>query len=450
MVIVKGKAKNLLDKAKESCLLAVDVFNKPKTSFRSGAYIVFMNIAWTSLFHAIFQKHRVKFYYRDENNPRNYKKIDGEPKPWELSTCVKEYFKDKDKEYEPIRENINFFIPLRNKIEHRFMPELDNLIFGMCQSLLHNFERILTEEFGENHSINESLVFSLQFSKTHTKENKPSKDFLRIKEQIMGFNEELPPEILSDPNYRFQAILIQTNNPNKADYAITFIHENNLKPEQMQEINHAVGIITEKLTPVSNLGKSRAKDVVKEVRKELTKIYGKRIKFNSYHHNKCSIEYEARPEKGSKDKIKTNKEFCTYDDVFDDYAYTEKWTKFLVKKLSNEEEFIRLFPNQQKEIVGLLTSTEVCKKVKRELNNKYGLKIKFGTLNHLKCCLYYIIRPPRGQEPDNNLNSEFCIYEGRNNYLYTHKWVEFLSNKLKDEKEFLNVFPNQEELILNN
>ena len=31
MVIVCGKAKNLLDKAKESCLLAVDVYNNPKT-----------------------------------------------------------------------------------------------------------------------------------------------------------------------------------------------------------------------------------------------------------------------------------------------------------------------------------------------------------------------------------------------------------------------------------
>ena len=54
MVVVRGKAKNLLEKAKESCLLAVDIYNKPKTSFKSDAYIILMNIAWTSLFHTIF------------------------------------------------------------------------------------------------------------------------------------------------------------------------------------------------------------------------------------------------------------------------------------------------------------------------------------------------------------------------------------------------------------
>ena len=50
------------------------------------------------------------------------------------------------------------------------MPELDDLIFGESQSSLHNFEQILTEEFGEKHSINENLVYSLQFSKYYIKE----------------------------------------------------------------------------------------------------------------------------------------------------------------------------------------------------------------------------------------------------------------------------------------
>ena len=54
MVVVRGKAKNLLDKAKESCLLAVDIYNKPKTEFKSGAYIILMNVAWTSLFMRFF------------------------------------------------------------------------------------------------------------------------------------------------------------------------------------------------------------------------------------------------------------------------------------------------------------------------------------------------------------------------------------------------------------
>lgn len=46
--------KNCLNKARESALLAVETYNKPATSFKSGGYIVLMCIAWTSLFHAIF------------------------------------------------------------------------------------------------------------------------------------------------------------------------------------------------------------------------------------------------------------------------------------------------------------------------------------------------------------------------------------------------------------
>lgn len=42
-----------LEKATDSAMLAVEVYNKPATKVRSGAFIVLMCIAWTSLFHAI-------------------------------------------------------------------------------------------------------------------------------------------------------------------------------------------------------------------------------------------------------------------------------------------------------------------------------------------------------------------------------------------------------------
>lgn len=43
-----------LEKAADSAMLAVEVYNKPATKFRSGGFIVLMCIAWTSLFNAIF------------------------------------------------------------------------------------------------------------------------------------------------------------------------------------------------------------------------------------------------------------------------------------------------------------------------------------------------------------------------------------------------------------
>ncbi len=76
-----------------------------------------------------------------------------------MSKCIKEYFKDKNT---PSRENLNFFIGLRNQIEHCFLPALDLEIFGECQALLLNYEKLLTQEFGENYSLGESLAVPLQ------------------------------------------------------------------------------------------------------------------------------------------------------------------------------------------------------------------------------------------------------------------------------------------------
>jgi hypothetical protein len=48
--------KQLLQKAKDSALLAVEFYNKPAVSFKSEGFITMMCIAWTSLFHAYFLK----------------------------------------------------------------------------------------------------------------------------------------------------------------------------------------------------------------------------------------------------------------------------------------------------------------------------------------------------------------------------------------------------------
>ncbi|MGQ9702878.1 MAG: DUF3644 domain-containing protein [Bacteroidales bacterium] len=56
--------KQLLQKAKDSALLAVEFYNKPAVSFKSEGFIVMMGIAWLSLLHAYFFKNRIKPYYR--------------------------------------------------------------------------------------------------------------------------------------------------------------------------------------------------------------------------------------------------------------------------------------------------------------------------------------------------------------------------------------------------
>ena len=76
------QVKAALEKACDSAILAVEVYNKPAVKFKSGGYIVLMVIAWTSLFHAIFLRRKTKPFYRKSN--RRFEKIDEDFKHWEL------------------------------------------------------------------------------------------------------------------------------------------------------------------------------------------------------------------------------------------------------------------------------------------------------------------------------------------------------------------------------
>jgi len=133
-----------LEKARESALLAVEVYNKPAVSFRSAGYVSLMVIAWTALLHAIFVRRDQMPYYRHKNG--RFVKVDGEFKHWELGECARHYWGEDNGN--ATRKNLEFFIPLRNKIEHRHIPALDASIFGECQALLLNFDALLGFEFG--------------------------------------------------------------------------------------------------------------------------------------------------------------------------------------------------------------------------------------------------------------------------------------------------------------
>jgi hypothetical protein len=178
------QVKAALEKACDSALLAVEVYNKPAVKFKSGGYITLMVIAWTSLFHAVFFRKKTKPFRRKAN--KRYEKIEGDFKYWELDECLRQYYGADAGN--PVRKNLEFFIPLRNKIEHRSMPQLDASIFGECHAMLLNFDEMLEQEFGTKYCLRESLSFSLQLFPSsessidavrHNPATKPVVDFIQ-------------------------------------------------------------------------------------------------------------------------------------------------------------------------------------------------------------------------------------------------------------------------------
>lgn len=340
------QVKNFLDKAIDSALLAVETYNKPAVKFKSGGYIVLMCIAWTSLLHAIFVKKKIKPIYKESNR---YKKVNGELQYWELKTCISKYI---NADNDPIRKNIEFFIPLRNKIEHKFLPEIDSNIFGECESLLLNFDKIVEKEFGTKYCLRESLSFALQMypsSETLRMATKTNKDYDSVLNFINKYRSSLHADVIKSGEYAFKAFLVQVANHKSSEaLPIQFYAYDKLTEDEKKNIERVAALIKEKHIPVANDDKFKPGYVVEKVQSALgnpTIIRGKKTidKFNLDTHTRCWKKYRVRPDTGDAKPERTNATYCVYDAMNQNYGYTQAWIDFLIEKMSNEVEYNSLF-----------------------------------------------------------------------------------------------------------
>ena len=337
MKLRKGKTRNILEGSINTALLAVEVYNKPRTTFRSQAYIVLMIIAWTRLFHAYFNKTiGDKYYYKSKNGRYEIiDKDDKERKAWDLNVCIDKFgsISESVSLSESVKANLKLFIKLRNKIEHRYVTEkeVDVLIFGECQSLLYNYENLLIEIFGEEYALNENLAFSLQFSSMRTDEQKQanknvlSADALEIKSYIENYRSALVDDIYNAQEYSIKIIQIpKVSNTNRHDLAIEFVREDELDPDTLESIT---AIIKDKRVVVEakNVDGILPGQVVTKVRERID------VDFVMHDHTCLRTIFSIRPREKDPEPNKTNVNYCVYDQTHKDYVYQDIWVDFIVK-----------------------------------------------------------------------------------------------------------------------
>jgi hypothetical protein len=329
-----GNIDILINKARESALLAVQAYNNPLALFRTPAYLVLMNIAYTALFHAIFENKGVDYIYINDDGTPKLK--DGEKAAWELSTCINHYYGDT---YCPERENLKFLITLRNKIEHRMLPQLDLTVSGHCQSMLFNFETLLKNEFGSFFALGQSLALAVQFSEIEpfqreTIKHLQTSEYELIRQFIDRYQANLPPEIQQSPQYAFRVFLIPKlgNHAKSSDVAMEFIPYDSSQPGELYD--KQITMIKEQKIQVANQGKLKPSQVVERVR------IATDLPFTANDHVNAWKLYKVRPQiPGPKG---CDVQYCQYDEPHKDFVYTEQWVKFLIKKITDPQEFKRI------------------------------------------------------------------------------------------------------------
>ncbi|MBN2103499.1 DUF3644 domain-containing protein [bacterium] len=337
MKLRKGKTKTILESAIDAALLAVEVYNKPREAFRSECYISLMIMAWTRLLHAYFNTNIGDKYYYKKKNSNRYEQIDGDRKAWELSTCITKY----GKLSEPAKKNIDFFIKLRNKIEHRHIDkrEIDILIFGECQSLLFNFENTLVSLFGKEYALNQSLVYSLQFSHLRTPQQRTSskvalsKDLKEIVTYVEKYKSSLSNDVYNSQEYSIKLLQIpKISNTNRSDLAVEFVRWDELSKEDRDAYEKVTAIIKDKRVTIeaTNVGKLKPSDVVDRVCKALPDSG-----FNMHTHVCLYKLLKIRPKSNADDPFDTNTEYCHYDEVHGDYVYQDLWSEFIIDMLKS-------------------------------------------------------------------------------------------------------------------
>lgn len=322
---------SLLRKARESALLALQVYNNPTTVFKTEGFIVLMVIAWTALLHAVFRKKGIECHHKELDG--TVVLIEGDPKMWELTECLRQFYGGNQS---PVRTNLEFFIGLRNKIEHRYVPAIDPHVSGECQAMLLNFDELLAAEFGPYFGIRDSLTIPLQTATVRNDEQGKvlkklqAGHFEEVKNFIDDFRARLDPTVGTDQRYRFQVFLVPKvgNHRTSSDLAIEFVR---VDSKQANELGNQIVAIKERQVPVHNANLLKPTAVARAVAKRLGK------KFTINDHILAWKKFNVRPSGFS--TTGCNLEFCVPDVAHQDFLYTEKWVEFLVKTLSDEAEY---------------------------------------------------------------------------------------------------------------
>jgi hypothetical protein len=232
------------------------------------------------------------------------------------------------------------------------------MIFGECQSLLYNYENELIKLFGAEYAINESLAYSLQFSRLRTaKQVEANKQLLstevrEIKDFIEKYRLNIKESVFNTQEFSVKLIQVpKIANTNRNDLAIEFVNWNSISEEDRENYEKITALIKDKVqkTEVINPAKLKPGAVVKTVNESYQN------NFNHYDHRCLLFIFSIKPSKEDGiniDPFETNTKYCHYDEAHNDYLFKEEWNNFIISNITSgvltREIWKTNFDNKQK------------------------------------------------------------------------------------------------------
>ena len=218
----------LVKKAREAMLTAVQIYNNPQIDFKSELFIVTTVIAWTYLLHAYYRKQKID--YRQLDRMPGRKKYATTPRGavrlWSLENCLG----CSDSPIDPIvKQNLLFLIGIRHEIEHQGTSQVDDQLSAKFMSAALNFNAAIKKHFGDTHSLEKEQAFSIQFS---TFDENAAKELLlqtdlppNIRTYITDFEKDMTDADFNDPRFSFRVAFIRklANGKATADKLVEFV-----------------------------------------------------------------------------------------------------------------------------------------------------------------------------------------------------------------------------------
>jgi hypothetical protein len=334
---------SMLKASQDEAALAVRLYNDAAEVRAFEGFVVHLHVAWLYLLHARFVRDGVEHRYRDPDNPRRFVRVDGEYKRWELKRCVEERWQDANN---PVRRNLEFFIALRNKIEHRHARNDVNLalaVSGHSQALLLNYEEELTTSFGSQHSLADRLRFPV-FVGTFTTEGVETLKRLRnqlpadLKRFIAEFHDGLTGDVARDARFELRLrVVLELAQRNSDSMAIQFTRWDDLTDDEKRMVEQlgrrGQAVVREQKRAVVGLGLMRAQEAERQVAAAIPYV------FNSNHFLRARKRKDIRPDTGEPHPERTDERYCVFDELSGSYGYTKAWVKWLINKCSTEAGF---------------------------------------------------------------------------------------------------------------